>query len=248
MKRSEINGLLLASIDFLGERGVSLPPQATWDLNEWYAQWQDNKEGIEGLAERGIGWDITDFGSGKFRRRGLILYTFSNGILSSDGLPVDQPYANKLLIVGEKQVTPMHHHWHKMEDIINHGGGVLQIELYNRTGGSKVNKNSDPVIMRNGILVHYKAGTVIELEAGERVRLDTIHYHKFWGKEGRGTVLVEEVSMVNDDKTDNHFLPRDRVGRFPTIVENEPPLYLLCTELPGTKKFDKFIETYGLKE
>jgi len=57
-------------------------------------------------------------------------------------------------------------------------------------------------------------------------------------------VLVEEVSMVNDDAEDNCFLPEDKVGRFPDIEEDKKPRYLLCTELPGTKKFDELVETY----
>jgi D-lyxose ketol-isomerase len=39
---------------------------------------------------------------------------------------------------------------------------------------------------------------------------------------------VGEVSKVNDDWTDNHFL--DGVGRFPDIDEDEEPLYLLAMD------------------
>ena len=41
-----------------------------------------------------------------------------------------KPYAEKVMIVEENQVTPMHFHRSKMEDIINRGGGNLMIELY----------------------------------------------------------------------------------------------------------------------
>ena len=34
------------------------------------------------------------------------------------------------MIVEERQETPMHIHWSKMEDIINRGGGNLVLELY----------------------------------------------------------------------------------------------------------------------
>ena len=33
--------------------------------------------------------------------------------------------AEKLMIVGVEQITPMHFHWNKAEDIINRGGGKL---------------------------------------------------------------------------------------------------------------------------
>ena len=41
-------------------------------------------------------------------------------------------------------------------------------------------------------------------------------------------MLVGEVSLVNDDDTDNRFL--EPVGRFPAIEEDEPPLYLLTQD------------------
>jgi len=34
---------------------------------------------------------------------------------------------------GEKQLTPLHHHWIKIEDIINRGGGKLMLRLFNAT-------------------------------------------------------------------------------------------------------------------
>jgi len=52
--------------------------------------------------------------------------------------------------------------------------------------------------------------------------------HKFWATGGR--VLAGEVSLVNDDAKDNRFY--EPIGRFPAIEEDEPPLYLLCTDYP----------------
>ena len=49
-------------------------------------------------------------------------------------------------------------------------------------------------------------------------------YHRFYGEQGKGTVLVGEVSAVNDDASDNCFNPP--VGRFPEIIEDEEPVYL----------------------
>ena len=37
--------------------------------------------------------------------------------------------------------------------------------------------------------------------------------------------MVGEVSLVNDDDTDNRFL--EPVGRFAEIEEDEPPIFLL---------------------
>ena len=59
-----------------------------------------------------------------------------------------------------------------------------------------------------------------------RVTLPAYCYHKFWG--ANGTVLVGEVSAVNDDDTDNRFL--ETLPRFAAIDEDEPPYRLLCNE------------------
>ena len=39
--------------------------------------------------------------------------------------------------------------------------------------------------------------------------------------------------MTNDDNVDNRFY--EKQGRFPTIEEDETPLYLLCNEYPQAK-------------
>jgi len=70
------------------------------------------------------------------------------------------------------------------------------------------------------------AGTHIVLEPGQSLSVPVGLYHEFTAQGGR--VLVGEVSMVNDDDTDNRFL--DHAGRFPAIQEDEPSLYLLCTD------------------
>ena len=62
-----------------------------------------------------MGWDITDFGSADFARRGLVIFCVRNG---RQGVADEKPYAEKLLVVGEDQETPYHHHRIKMEDII----------------------------------------------------------------------------------------------------------------------------------
>ena len=46
-------------------------------------------------------------------------------------------------------------------------------------------------------------------------------------------VLIGEVSMCNDDNTDNRFYVNN--SRFPTIEEDEPPYRLLCNEYPPAK-------------
>jgi len=128
MKRSEIDKAIERGLAFLDKMGVRLPPQAYWDLETWHERGDEASE----LMKRNIGWDIVDFGYGRYRESGLLLYTLSNGLAGPGaGAAVDQPYANKLLVVMKDQVTVMHHHWSKMEDVIVLGGGELKLQLYN---------------------------------------------------------------------------------------------------------------------
>lgn len=53
-------------------------------------------------------------------------------------------------------------------------------------------------------------------------------YHRFYGEKGKGTVLVGEVSMVNDDNADNRF--HEPLGRFSKIEEDEPPYRFLVQD------------------
>ena len=73
-----------------------------------------------------------------------------------------------------------------------------------------------------------KTNSTGKLEPGQSITLTPGLYHRFWGEEGSGTVIVGEVSMCNDDANDNRFY--DKVGRFPEIEEDEAPLHLLCNE------------------
>ncbi len=83
----------------------------------------------------------------------------------------------------------------------------------------------------DGRSYYVPAGTGIELKPGESITLWPRQYHDFDVKSGTGDVLIGEVSMCNDDNTDNRFHPP--VGRFPTIEEDEAPYRLLCNEYPA---------------
>jgi D-lyxose ketol-isomerase len=223
MKRSEINQIMKNARAFMGQKQFILPPWANWNL----ADWKKNREDAQEIIENMLGWDITDFGSGDFYKRGLFLFTIRNGKFNVD----KKPYAEKIMIVEENQETPMHFHRSKMEDIINRGGGNLVIELYNSTTGKKF--DSTPVHLKtDGVKRTVEAGGKVVLAPGESICLEQGMYHRFYGEPGKGKVLVGEVSMVNDDTSDNYFY--EPLGRFPVIEEDEPPLHLLVSDY---KKF-----------
>jgi hypothetical protein len=225
MKRSEINQIIVEAKAFLGDHQFHLPPWAYWSLSDW----EKNRETVSEVMNNMLGWDITDFGSGNFHKRGLFLFTLRNGKFNVD----KKPYAEKIMIVEENQETPMHFHWAKMEDIINRGGGNLVIELYNATSDDLPDEATPVRLKTDGVERIIEPGGQVILQPGESICLEQRVYHRFYGEPGKGKVLVGEVSAVNDDATDNRFY--ETVGRFPEIEEDEEPIHLLVSD------YEKFI-------
>lgn len=222
MKRSDINHIISETQAFFDKHQVCLPPFAHWTPEEWKAKGPEADE----IRRNMLGWDLTDFATGDFDSVGLTLFTIRNGNPAHD----QKPYAEKIMAVREGQVTPMHFHWSKMEDIINRGGGNLVIQLYNATADEKLDEKTPITVSTDGVERTVEPGGIVTLEPGESITLTQRLYHKFWGEEGKGWVLVGEVSAVNDDNSDNRFL--DPLGRFPAIEEDEAPARLLCSEYP----------------
>jgi D-lyxose ketol-isomerase len=224
MKRSQINTILREADAFIRERGFYLPPFAYWTPEEWAARGEEAAE----IVRNNLGWDITDFGLGDYEHYGLFLFTLRNGHPRNWETMQGKLYAEKVMIVGVDQMTPMHFHWQKSEDIINRGGGKLVIQVYNTTEDDDL-ADTDVIVSMDGLRRTVKAGTQIILSPGESITIPTRLYHRFWGIESR--VLIGEVSLVNDDHQDNRF--HEPVGRFPEIEEDEPPLYLLVNDYEG---------------
>lgn len=223
MKRSQINAIIRDADAFMRAQGFYLPPFAYWTPQDWAARAEEARE----IVENQLGWDITDFGSGEYEKCGLFLFTLRNGNPQNWEILQGKLYCEKIMVVGIGQVTPMHFHWRKMEDIINRGGGDLAIQLYNATADEGL-AEVDVTVSTDGVSRVVKAGDVVVLSPGESITLPPRCYHQFWGTRSR--VLVGEVSLVNDDRTDNRF--HEPVGRFPEIQEDEPPLHLLCSDYP----------------
>jgi D-lyxose ketol-isomerase len=127
MKRSQINRYMKQAIGLLRKHRFHLPPFAFWSPADWQCKGAESREIVSNWAG-----DITDFGLG-LRVHRLILFTIRNGTLEGLKKPDGKTYAEKMLIVREGQVTPTHFHFQKMEDIINRGGGELEIQLWNST-------------------------------------------------------------------------------------------------------------------
>lgn len=211
MKRSEIDAIIDDAKDFFGQYQFLLPEWAGWSLDEL----RDRKAECAEIFDRKLGWDITDFATGEFDKCGLVLFTVRNG----DPQAAGQTYCEKIMIVGENQETPYHYHADKVEDIINRGGGVLMLQLYSKAPGGGL--GTEPLSVGiDGVRRTIASGDMVELHPGQSIRLERTVFHRFFGKEGCGKVLVGEVSSVNDDEGDNHFL--EAPGRWAGIDEDAP--------------------------
>lgn len=220
MQRSEVNRLLQEGDAFIRSFRYVLPPFAYWSPDRVRA------ERCGEVVARRLGWDITDYGGGRFDELGLFLFTVRNGDPADLAKGRGQLYAEKIMISRKDQLAPMHRHNLKAEDIINRGGGALVLELYAATPTGAIDRHADVTVTTDGRRRTLAAGGHLKLAPGESVTLLPGVWHAFWA-EG-ADCLIGEVSTVNDDETDNVF--EHPIPRFTTIEEDEPPLHLLVSD------------------
>ena len=221
MRRSKVNTIIGDAKRFMESHGFALPPFAHWSPAELKAKNAD----CPGIREARLGWDITDYGQGRFGELGLVLLTARNGSQADLAAGKGMVYAEKIMISRHGQLSPMHRHNIKAEDIINRGGGRLVLELFVGRPDGGIDPSAEVSVMTDGRVRKMPAGGKLSLDPGESVTLPPGVWHAFWGE---GDVLIGEVSSVNDDLTDNVF--RDTIGRFATIEEDEPPVHLLVSD------------------
>jgi D-lyxose ketol-isomerase len=190
------------------------------------------KKSHQEIWMKNLGWDVTDFGGNDFASLGCVLFTIRNGKMGDN-----RDYAEKILILREKQVLPWHYHWAKTEDIICRAGGNLIIEVFKEADKmepnqewypGKFDQNNDVVYAHDGILDQVPAGNKIVLTPGESITITPRMYHKFYVDPNSAIILIGEVSKVNDDTKDNRFYTE--MARFAGIIEDELPIHLLCNE------------------
>ena len=228
MKRSEINAALREMEAMIREFRFALPDFCHFTPEDWNGKGHEYDE----VRDNALGWDITDYGLGRFEEVGFSLITLRNG---NHAMPERYPktYAEKLLYIKEGQYSPMHFHWSKMEDIINRGGGNVLIRVYNALPDEEIDRGSPVTVHLDGCERIVPAGTQVRLTPGQSISITPYLYHDFEVEKRSGPVLLGEVSQCNDDAHDNRFNPP--VGRFPAIEEDELPYRLLCTEYPAAE-------------
>lgn len=222
MKRSRINDIMAEANEMICHHGFRLPPFAYWTPQEFVA----NTHIAQGVIAARNGWDITDYGAGRYDEMGLFLFTLRNGRQADLARGGGMCYAEKLLISKQDQLSPMHTHVLKAEDIINRGGATLVVELFGSDEQGRFAGDKGGTVYCDGLRRDFAAGEKLKLAPGESVTLMPGDWHAFWG-EG-GDVLIGEVSTVNDDETDNIF--REPIGRFADVEEDVAPTHLLVSD------------------
>lgn len=221
MKRSLINQVIDKALVFFKQRQFPLPPFAYWSFNQWLTQ---RAVASEIIITR-LGWDVTDFGLGNFNDFGRIIFTLRNGNIHNPNYP--KKYCQKVMYLKEGQKSPIHFHKSKMEDIYNQGGGNILMRLWKILPDKKLS-TANIKINIDGAKRIIKGGETLRLQPGESICVIPETYHQFWADVGSGPVLSTEISSVNDDVTDNFWYAKIR--RFPSIDEDEPRRYILCSE------------------
>ena len=232
LKRSEINWSIEIAKKVFAALGLRLPPFAYWTVKDWSEKGHE----ADGIRNAMLGWDVTDFGRGRFETLGRTLFTLRNGYRKEDGT-YSQIYAEKLILDPPNQCPPLHFHRSKMEDIVVRGGGNICVLLYKADAEDNCS-DEDLAVQINGMARQVKAGEIVRLTPGESINMRPYIIHQFWGEEGTGIdvngvryTVSGEVSSVCDDWNDNVFL--EQVERFPSIEEDEPRDHYLCNEYPA---------------
>ncbi len=210
---------------FIRSHGYILPPFAYWTPDDMKARRAD----IGGIVDGRLGWDITDYGKGRFGETGLFLFTVRNGRAADLASGRGMLYAEKIMISRVEQLSPMHRHVIKAEDIINRGGGTLAIKLFASDSEGAIDREAHVSVPCDGAMRSLEPGGILALQPGESVTLMPGIWHAFWAE--KSDVLIGEVSTVNDDLTDNIFA--EPLDRFSSIAEDCAPDHLLVSDYPA---------------
>jgi D-lyxose ketol-isomerase len=214
MLRSFIDRRIEAMLELCQRHAFKLPPFALWGEADFRA----DAESTERIAEGGLGWNVVEFAPGGYAREGLSVFTMRMGDWRGLKKGSGRLYGEKALMAEDGQRTPHHYHLVKTEDILNRGGARFVVELF------KVDRQGRRLdervrVLKDATTIELAAGGRVTLEPGESIVLEPYVAHAFWA-EG-GATLAGEVSLANDDATDNYFLPPPAA---PAPIEEDAPM------------------------
>ena len=224
MKRSTINTIMAEADDLIRKHGFVLPPFAYW-----------TPEDFKGRSATRASRDRRALRLGHHRLRRRAVRRDGPVPVHPAQWPVWQIckrgggmcYAEKLLISRQDQLSPMHTHVIKAEDIINRGGATLVVELFGSDDAGQFRRGSrwnGLAAMASGAITSPAKNCASRPEKASPCGPAT-------GTPSGATAatcLIGEVSTVNDDETDNIF--REPIGRFANIEEDVAPTHLLVSD------------------
>ena len=217
MRRSFIDGRIEAMLEFCARQKFALPPFALWDE----AQYRADPAAARRIADGGLGWNVVEFRPGGFASDGLTLFTTRMGDWRDLTKGRGRLYGEKAIMAEDGQRTPHHYHVAKTEDILNRGGARFVVELFKvDQSGARMSDRFD--VLKDATMLTLSPGERVMLEPGESIVLEPFIAHAFWAEGGR--VLAGEVSLVNDDATDNYFVPP--LSPMAPIEEDAPTRYV----------------------
>jgi D-lyxose ketol-isomerase len=223
MRRSFIDARIEAMLALCDRHGFKLPPFAHWDE----ARYRADAASVRRIREAGLGWNIVEFKAGAFRQQGLALFTLRMGDWRGLAAGAGRLYAEKAMMAEDGQVTPHHFHIVKTEDILNRGGARFIVELFKVDAkGARLDERFK--VLKDCRMLDLSPGARVSLEPGESLTLEPFVAHAFWA-EG-GAVLAGEISLANDDTSDNYFLPP--LEPFAAIEEDAPSRYVTLRDYP----------------
>ena len=200
MRRSFIDGRIEAMLEFCARQRFALPPFALWGETQYRA----DPAAARRIAEAGLGWNVVEFKPDGFASDGLTLITTRMGDWRKLGNGRGRLYGEKAIMALDGQRTPHHYHVVKTEDILNRGGARFIVELFKvDASGARTSDRFD--VLKDAAMLNLAPGDRVTLEPGESIVLEPFIAHAFWA-EG-GPLLAGEVSLANDDFTDNYFTP-----------------------------------------
>jgi D-lyxose ketol-isomerase len=220
MKRSTINRAIEHALEFFQTIPFPLPPFAHWDCHTWSQKSTECDE----IRNARLGWDITDFGSGRFYELGRVIVTLRNGIPYKTG----KNYAQKVMMLLENQKSPIHFHKTKTEDIINHYGGTIQLCAWKANPDHSRSIDSF-TLQIDGVTHTINPGEPLVLTPGESICLPPYTFHQFWAEKASGITCSVEISSTCDDYHDNIWL--EPSTRFPEIEEDEAITYPILSDI-----------------
>ena len=206
MKRSEINDIMARADEFIRSFGFVLPPFAYWTPQ----QMQARRDRIARIVDGRMGWDITDYGAGRFDEMGLFLFTLRNGRQADLQRGGGMCYAEKLLISRRDQLSPMHRHYLKAEDIINRGGATMAIRLYGSAPDGSLDEAAGGTVLCDGMARDFAPGEVLLFAAGRKHHPDA---RRLACLLGRGRRRADRRGLHRQRRRDRQLVRRP-IGRF----------------------------------